>query len=115
MAKHVFKWVPERKLLSQALAVENVEKAVPRLHEFHEGIREWSSMQHEIAQLGRYTRKTGFSPDRQFQKVATIPISVKAAILEVMPEAFEDKEQFYSLLNDGGPLSQYDVRGKITI
>jgi hypothetical protein len=115
MAKHVYKWVPERKLLTEALTTENIEKAAPRLHTFHEGVRELKSLQSEISQLGKYTRRNGFTPDKTFQKVATIPVSVKAAIIEVMPDAFEDKEKFYALLNNDGPLSPYDVRGKITI
>jgi hypothetical protein len=115
MAKHFIDLAPEMKLLGQALEPAATEHAAPRLKEFHEGIAEMRNVQSEISQLSKFTKKRGFSGCGNFQRVATIPVSVKAAIQEVIPDLFEDKTKFYALLNNNGPLAPYDVRDKIDL
>jgi hypothetical protein len=113
MARHVVNFDAERKLLTETLTTDNLEKAAPRLATFHEGIDDWRNMQNEISAMGAFCRRTGFTPDKSMQRLATIPTSVKKAIQEVVPDAFENKEKFYALL--AGPLKQYDTRSRIVI
>jgi hypothetical protein len=105
----------DKNLISQIAPLEVLKPHVPRLAEYEEGMAAFRSMQSEITQLGRITRRAGFSQDMSLQHVARIPVSVKAAIEYVDEEAFTNKKKFYELLNPGGPLEDYDVRGKIIL
>lgn len=113
MARHIIDFTAERKLLTEVMTLDNLEKAAPRLATFHEGIDDMRNMQSELTAVGDYCRKTGFTPDKSFQRVATIPLSVKKAVQEVVEDAFEDKEKFYALL--AGPLKQYDTRNTVIL
>jgi len=110
--KHVLSFA-DKNLMEAVVTPEVLTPLVPRIGEIAEGVKMYRDMQHEISVLGRFTRKTGFTPGRQFQLVARIPASVRAAILQVMPDAFTDKKLFYELL--AGPLKDYDVRSKIVL
>jgi len=113
MAKKHLLGFAERNLLNQVVTPEVLAPLVPRIGEVAEGIKQYRNMQYEISRLGTFVRKTGFTSGRDFQLVARIPASVRAAIVQVVPDAFTDKKLFYALLD--GPLADYDVRSKIVL
>jgi hypothetical protein len=112
MAKHNISFA-DKKLIGEISAPEVLTPLVPRIGEVAEGAAMMRSMNHEISELGKFTRRNGFTPGRDFQRVASIPASVRAAILQVHPDAFTNKKVFYELLE--GPLKDYDLRSKIVI
>jgi hypothetical protein len=103
----------DKKLISEIATPEILTPLVPRIGTIAEGIREMREHAQEITTLGKFVKATGFTPGREFQLVASIPYSVKAAIIAVIPDAFENKKTFYELL--AGPLKDYDRRGKIVL
>lgn len=105
----------DKNLITQIAPLEVLKPLVPRLEEYEEGMSQFRAMQSEITQLGRLTRRAGFSRDMSLQHVARIPVAVKAAVEVVVDDAFTNKKKFYELLNPGGPLEDYDVRGKIVL
>ena len=112
MAKHIISFA-DKNLLNQVVTPEVLAPLVPRIGETAEGIAQMRAMQQEITTLGQFTKSAGFSPGRDMQRVAFIPSSVRAAILEVIPDAFSERKKFYELLE--GPLERYDLRGKVTL
>jgi len=114
MAKHVISFA-DKNLVSQIAPLEVLKPHVARMGDYEEGLSQYRSIMSEMTQLGRLSRRGGFSKDRSIQHVARIPVSVKAAVEIVIPEAFTDKKKFYALLDPGGPLEDYDIRGKIVL
>lgn len=98
------------RVLEGVVGIDVLKPRIERFAEIEEGLAERRSYQDEITKLGRFVQKSGFSPGRDFLRVASIPASVWSAVLEVFPEAGTDKELFYALL--AGPLKDYDLRGR---
>jgi hypothetical protein len=107
---------------------------VPRLATVAEARHELKNRNQELSTLGKFVRADGFDPTRNFQHVMQIDQSVWAAVLEVFARYTEkgelmddgllyvaneqgnivlNKPFFYALLS--GPLSAYDMRGKIKL
>jgi neutral trehalase len=97
-------------LLDQVLEPETLAKHVPRMETFFEGIQEMRSLQAEISSLGDFTRRTGFTPGKNFQRIATIPYSVKAAIEAVDEGFFQNKDKVLRFLQRH---PEYDTRSKL--
>jgi len=112
MAKHVISFA-DKNLLESVVTPEVLTAYVPRIGDIADGVAQMKSMQQEITTLGRFTKAAGFSPGRDMQRVAWIPSSVRAAVLQIIPDAFTNKQKFYELLD--GPLKAYDLRGKVTL
>lgn len=112
MAKRTISFA-DKNLIESVATIDVLKPHVPRIATYEEGMAEWRSMQHEITQLGKLTRRTGFNKDRSLQHIARIPVAVKAAVEVVIPDAFTDKKKAYELLE--GPLKDYDVRSKIVL
>lgn len=112
MAKHVVSFA-DMKLLESVVTPEVLAPLVPRIGETADAVAHMRSMQQEITTLGRFTRTSGMSPGRDMQRVAWIPSSVRAAVLQMMPDAFTNKKTFYALL--AGPLKAYDLRPKTIV
>lgn len=98
------------RVLDDVVRIETLKPRIERFETVEEGLTEARSMLKEITKLGQYTQAHGFTPDRDMQRVASIPSSVWSAVLEVFPEAGTDKNLFYALL--AGPLQDYDLRGR---
>jgi hypothetical protein len=106
-----YRWSPaDENLLDQVLDQDTLTQRVPRLSTFFDGIQEMKSIQAEVSTLGEFTKRTGFTPGKNFQRVATIPYSVKAALEAVDPEFFRDKAKVYRFLSRH---PEYDVRTKL--
>lgn len=112
MAKRVISFA-DKNLVNQIAPLEVVKQYVPRFATYEEGMAEYRSLLSEVSQLGRITRRAGFSKDMNLQHIARIPVSVKAAVEVIIEDAFTDKKKAYELL--AGPLKDYDVRGKIVL
>jgi hypothetical protein len=110
--KHTISFA-DKNLLQSVVTPEVLTPLVPRIGEIADGVKAFRDMQHEISVLGHMSRRTGFVKGGHFQLVARIPSSVRAAVLQIMPDAFTDKKQFYELL--AGPLKAYDTRSKIVL
>lgn len=110
MATHRMSFA-DTNLLNQVVTPEVLSPMVPRIGEIADGVTNYRNMMHEIYKIGKHTRATGFTPIGQ--RVACIPYSVKAAVQEILPMAFEDKKIFYALL--AGPLKAYDMRAKMVL
>lgn len=110
--KHVLNFA-DKQLLDQVVTPEVLVPLSPKMSEYMEGLEQYKAIHDEATKLGRLVRSRGFTPGRDFQLVARIPSPVRAAVLQVMPDAFTDKKLFYALLE--GPLKAYDVRGKIVL
>jgi len=100
----------DENLLDKVLDQDVLEERVPRLKTFFEGIQEMRSLQAEVSTLGEFTKRTGFTPGKNFQRIATIPYSVKAAIEAVDPIFFRDKEKVLRFLKRH---PEYDTRTKL--
>lgn len=122
-------------MLDDILSPEVLHARVPRLASVAEARQEFKNRQQEITTLGKFVRADGFDPTRSFQHVMQIDQAVWSAILEVFArydadsgELMDDgllyvtnergqiglnKPFFYALLS--GPLSVYDMRGKIKL
>lgn len=110
MAKHALSFA-DKKLMGQVTDPEILVPRVPRFGEFFEGIEDMRGMMAEAQNIGRYERAGGFTTDRGMQRVATIPYSVWAALVEIDPEIGTNKKKFYEWLNS--PEGQaYDTRPK---
>ena len=103
----------DKNLLNQVVTPEVLVPLSPKMSEYMEGLEQYRSIHDEMTTLGSIVRRNGFTPGRDFQLVARIPSPVRAAVLQVMPDAFTDKKLFYALLE--GPLKAYDVRGKVVL
>jgi hypothetical protein len=101
------------RVLEEVCPIDNLKPRIERFTEIEEGLAERRAYQAEITKLGRFVQATGFSPGRDFLRVASVPSSVWSAVLEVFPDAGTSKELFYALL--AGPLRDYDLRGKPTL
>lgn len=107
------------KVLKDVVGLETLKPRIERFHTVEEGLREQRTIQNEITLLGKYVNSNGFTPGRDFQRVATIPSSVWSAVMEVFgnewdaADAAGKKRIFYALL--AGPLKDYDTRTKPTI
>lgn len=112
MAKHVLNFA-DKNLLEQVITPEVLIPLSPKMADYMEGLENYKAMHSEISTLGTFVKKYGFTPGRDFQHVARIPSPVRAALLQVMPDALTDKKLFYALLE--GPLKAYDIRGKLVI
>lgn len=104
---------PGMKVLEDVVTLENLRPRLERFDKIEEHLAHEKSIQDEITTLGKYTHANGFSRDKNFQRIACIPPSVWSAVLEVFPDAAENKPLFYSLLD--GPLREYDMRGKVVL
>ena len=98
----------DRNLLEQVVTPEVLVPHSAKMSDYMEGLRSWKALTSEARQLGVMQDRYG-----AVHHVALIPSPVRAAILQVMPDAFTDKKMFYGLLD--GPLRSYDVRGKIIL
>lgn len=103
----------DKKLIGEIATPEVLAPLIPRIGEIADGAAMMRSMNHEISKVGQFVRRNGFTPGRDFQRVASIPASVRAAILQIHPDAFTNKKIFYELLE--GPLKAYDLRSKTII
>lgn len=112
MAKHYVSFA-DKNLLQSVVTPEVLSPLVPRIGDIADGVAQMRALQQEITTLGQFTKSAGFSPGREMQRVAWIPSSVRAALLEVDPEALTNKKKFYELL--AGPLKAYDLRGQVTL
>jgi hypothetical protein len=121
-------------MLDDILSPEVLHARVPRLATVAEARHELKNRNQELSTLGKFVRADGFDPTRNFQHVMQIDQSVWAAVLEVFARYTEkgelmddgllyvaneqgnivlNKPFFYALLS--GPLSAYDMRGKIKL
>lgn len=98
------------RVLGEVASLETLKPRIKRFETVAEGLAETRVMQQEITKVGKYVHAHGFSPGRDFQRVATIPSSVWSAVVSVFPTAGSDKKLFYALL--AGPLRDYDTRRK---
>lgn len=104
----VYRWIgAEEKIIHNLLDQDALLKKVPRLHTFYEGVGEMRSLQAEISTLGSMTRRSGFTPGKDFQRIASIPYSVAAAIVMIDPEFFKDRGKVYRFLKAH---PEYDTR-----
>lgn len=110
--KHVMSFA-DQNLLNAVVTPEVLVPLSAKMSDYMDGLADWKSNVRQIDQLSRLGNRFGFTPGRDLQHVARIPSPVRAAVLQVMPDAFTDKKQFYALLD--GPLKAYDVRGKIIL
>lgn len=108
-----YQQTPEFKLLNEVTPIKALVPRIERFETMKEHFDDVRTMQKEITQLAKYSDATGFTRDRHMQRVARIPSSVWSAVLEVFPNAGENKELYYALL--AGPLSDYDLRSKVSL
>lgn len=101
------------RVLEEVTTLDALKPRIERFETIEEGLAERRAYQAEVTKLGRFVQATGFSPGRDFLRVASIPSSVWSAVLEVFPDAGVDKELFYALLS--GPLRDYDLRARPTL
>ena len=104
---------PEMRVLEDVVTLKNLKPRIERFHDVEEGLAHERAIQNEITNLGKYTGANGFTQGRSMQRVAAIPPSVWSAVVEVFPDAGENKDLFYALL--AGPLKEYDMRNKIVL
>lgn len=110
MKTHSLNFADEN-FINSVLDVDELTKRVPRLVGYFEGIQEMKNLQAEISTLGKFTKQSGFWPGRNMQRVASIPYSIVAAILEVDPEFFQDRGKVYRFLAQH---PEYDTRTRVT-
>jgi hypothetical protein len=101
------------RVLEEVVSIDALKPRIERFNTIEEGLAERREYQNEITKLGRFVQTSGFSPGRDFMRVASIPSSVWSAVLEVFPDAGTNKELFYALLS--GPLRDYDLRARPTL
>lgn len=107
----VYRWdAKSEQLLNDVTDSAVLRDRLPRLNDFYEGIESMRQVQDEISVLGSFTKRTGFTPGKNFQRIATIPYSVAAAMVEIDPEIFKDRGRFYRWL---GQHPEYDTRSSI--
>src|SRR3990172_10745479 len=106
MAVHRFV-SPEENLIDKVVDQDELLRRIPRLSDFYEGVAQMRSLQEEISTLGSFTKKTGFTPGKDFQPIATIPYSVAAAMVMVDPGFFKDRKKVYRFLAQH---PEYDTR-----
>lgn len=113
MADTRYLYKPEMKVLESVVGLDTLKPRIERFAAIEDGLAESRVMHNEITKVGRFVESNGFTPGRDFQRVAAIPSSVWSAVLEVFPDAGVDKKLFYALL--AGPLRDYDLRRKPTL
>jgi len=101
----------DENLINSVVEKDELVKHLPRMADFYSGIQEMKTLQAEISTLGQFTKKTGFVPGRNMQRVASIPHSIACAILEVDPDFWQDRKKVYRFLQQH---PEYDTRTKIT-
>ena len=87
--------------------VETLRVRVPRFEGFWNAVKDMKEFQAQNSNLGKYTKQSGYWPTRNMQRVASIPYSIAAAILEVDPEFFTDRGKVYRFLAQH---PEYDTR-----
>jgi hypothetical protein len=110
MAKHNLNFADEH-FINSVLDTDELTKRVPRLEGYFDAVQEMKSIQAEISTLGKFTKQSGFWPGRNFQRLASIPYSIVAAIVEVDPEFFRDRGKVYRFLAQH---PEYDTRTKVS-
>lgn len=100
----------DENLIEQITDTDELTQRIPRLNTFFEGVQEMKQLQKEISTLGRFTKKSGFDPGRNFQRVATIPYSIAHTIWHIDPDFWSDKAKVYRFLKAH---PEYDTRTKV--
>lgn len=91
--------------------LETLRVRVPRFENFWDAVKDMKDlMANGGSTLGAHTKQSGFWPSRNMQRVATIPYSIAAAILEVDPEFFTDRGKVYRFLAQH---PEYDTRTRV--
>lgn len=83
----------DEKLITQITDVETLATRVPRLVDFWEGVKYLRELHRTDGVKGHLTKSTGWMTGRKMQYLGTIPVSVKAAIMEVDPDFFRSEEK----------------------
>lgn len=110
---------PGMKVLEDVVRVDVLKPHIERFSTVDEGLAQSRAYQEEIMKVGKITGKAGFSPGRDFFRMARIPSSVWSAVMEVFgnewnaADPMEKKKIFTALL--AGPLQDYDMRRKPTL
>jgi hypothetical protein len=104
---------PEFHLLNEVTPIDALVPRIERFSDMKEHLDDVRTMQKEITTLAKFSDATGFTRDRHMQRVCRIPSSVWSAVLEVFPDAGQNKDLFYALL--AGPLKDYDLRNKVSL
>jgi len=98
-------------VLGDVVNPQVLHERVPRLAEVAEARVQHRNLRNEIQQWGKFTRSSGFTPDRSLQYVAQIDQSIWSAILEVFARYHPETGE----LMDDGLLYTADTRGNIVI
>lgn len=70
-----------------------------RMDQFVEAVSDIHQAHEEIAKITNARRIAGMSEGGNMMRVASVPLSVVAAIEQVEPGLFQDKKRFYRWLN----------------
>lgn len=97
----------DENFINSVIEPNHLVERVPRLETFFEGVQEMKDLQARGSTYGAHNKVSGFTPGRQMQRIATIPYSIAAAILEVDPEFFTDRGKVYRFLSQH---PEYDTR-----
>ena len=103
-------------LLEQVTPIKVLKPRIDRFATVQEGLDELRNLQQEITKVGKFVESAGFTPGKEFQRVARIPPSVWSAVMGVFGDEWDaadikgKRELFYALL--AGPLRDYDIRFK---
>jgi len=90
----------DENLINDVTSYEVLRKRIPRYEALYENINEMKRLQAEISTLGTFTKKTGFLPGKNFQRVATIPTAIVHAIWEVDPMFWQTPAKFFRFLKN---------------
>jgi hypothetical protein len=80
----------DENLIEEITDQVELNRRIPGFNTFLEGAQDLRTLNAEASQLGKYTKQSGFSKCRTFQRIASIPWSVAVAIKEIDPLFFRD-------------------------
>jgi len=80
----------DENLIEEITNHDELAKRIPGFSTFLEGAQDLKTLNAEASQLGKYTKQSGFSKCRTFQRIASIPWAVACAIKEIDPTYFRD-------------------------
>lgn len=88
----------DENLIEEITNHDELAQRIPGFNTFLEGVQDLKTLNAEMSTLGKYTKQSGFSKCRTFQRFASIPWPVAVAIKEIDPLFFKDPVKVGRLL-----------------
>ena len=80
----------DENLIEEITDHDELTRRIPNYSTFLEGVQDLESLHAEASTIGAFTKRSGFSKCKTWQRIASIPWSVACAIKEIDPNYFRD-------------------------